>query len=400
MPLTSEVRRSPEPSARPSAAADSEERQICTTCLFAESVGLCLCFLPSCAMYKDNAVRNVVAEMGRDLVSTTARLSDLSMPLKGEVRRSPEQSARQPIARSGKFVRRAYSRRALDCEKDENLTCMYVSHVCFLPSWSWSTLLFERGLGEEGRFDVASRSQTPKTSCQNHKQQLLRPRSGPSKVAHNNRVEKQQLRSRSTEQISKKGIKLILKTIGNRKGDCAWSCSRWQTQPEKICKLQSTNQYNVRSEWHWFVRCDLQIFSGCVCHLEQLHAQSPFLFPIVFSIILMYHGAKMSKMTKNSNRGVLPFNLAPSPPPPSPKLITTNRIHMYACVPHRSTTYRELTFRYKRWHRFSFFFYIYCTRYSSLYFSFRLFLSFFILPGVSSFPFCSLSSSQERSLDK
>ena len=46
----------------------------------------------------------------------------------------------------------------------------------------------------------------------------------------------------STEEISKKWIKLILKTIGNRKGDCAWSCSRWQTQPEKICKLQSTNQ--------------------------------------------------------------------------------------------------------------------------------------------------------------
>ena len=115
MPLTSEVRRSPEPSARPSAAADSEERQICTTCLFAESVGLCLCFLPSCAMYKDNAVANVVAEMGRELVSTTARLSDLSMPLKGEIRRSPEQSTPQPIARSGKFVQRAYSRRALDC---------------------------------------------------------------------------------------------------------------------------------------------------------------------------------------------------------------------------------------------------------------------------------------------
>ena len=54
MPLTGEVRRSPEPSARPSAAADSEERQICTTCLFMKSVGLCLCFFPSCAMYKDN----------------------------------------------------------------------------------------------------------------------------------------------------------------------------------------------------------------------------------------------------------------------------------------------------------------------------------------------------------
>ena len=58
---------------------------------------------------------------------TTARLSDLSMPLKGEVRRSPEQSARQPIARSRKFVRRAsaYSRRALGCEK--------VMVSCFLP---------------------------------------------------------------------------------------------------------------------------------------------------------------------------------------------------------------------------------------------------------------------------
>ena len=32
--------------------------------------------------------------------------------------------------------------------------------------------------------------------------------------------------------------------------------------------------------------CNLQIFSGCVCHLEQLRAQSPFLFPIVFSINL------------------------------------------------------------------------------------------------------------------
>ena len=32
---------------------------------------------------------------------------------------------------------------------------------------------------------------------------------------------------------------------------------------------------------------NLQIFSGCVCHLEQLHAQSPFLFPIVFGINLI-----------------------------------------------------------------------------------------------------------------
>ena len=157
MPLTGEVRRSPEPSSRPSVASDSEERQICTTCLFTESVGLCLCFLPSCAMYKDNAVGNVVAETGRDLVfMATARLSDLSMLLKGEVRRSPEQSARQPISRIGKFVRRASSRRVLGCEERTVL--------CFLPLWR--TLLFERGSGEEGRFDVASRSETPKPKPQ------------------------------------------------------------------------------------------------------------------------------------------------------------------------------------------------------------------------------------------
>ena len=233
MQLTDEVRRSPEPSARLSAAANSEERQICATCLFAESVGLCLCFLPSCAMYKDNAVGNVVVDTGRDLVlMTTARLSDLSMPLKGEVRRSPEQSAQQPIARSGRFVRCVYSRRVLDCEK--------TTVLCFLPSWS--TLLFERGLGEEGRFHVASRSETPKTSCQNHKQQMLRPRGGPSKAAHTptTRVKEQQVLSK----MLKKGIKLILKTIGNRKGDCAWSCSRGDEMPVNTLHASFFQRFN------------------------------------------------------------------------------------------------------------------------------------------------------------
>ena len=150
-------------------------------------------------------------------------------------------------------------------------------------------------------------------------------------------------------------MKLIPKTIGNRKGDCAWSCSRWQTQPEKICKLQCTNQWHSLHTLNWFVlwniwnreaqwpigygvglrikrssvrirpwplrwvlgqgsllplsqgeafrlasisypailvkyllaKKKLQIFSGCVCHLEQLHAQSSFLFPIVFRINLI-----------------------------------------------------------------------------------------------------------------
>ena len=34
-------------------------------------------------------------------------------------------------------------------------------------------------------------------------------------------------------------------------------------------------------------KAHLQIISGCVCHLEQLRAQSPFLFPIVLSINLI-----------------------------------------------------------------------------------------------------------------
>ena len=82
-------------------------------------------------------------------------------------------------------------------------------------------------------------------------------------------------------------MNIIPKTIGNRKGDCAWSCSRWQTQPEKIYKTQHTNQSHSLLILYWFVLRNLQIFSGCDCHLEQLHAQSPFLFPIVFGINLV-----------------------------------------------------------------------------------------------------------------
>ena len=130
---------------------------------------------------------------------TTAQLSDLSMPLESEVRRSPEQSEWQPIARSGKFVRRASSRYWIVKKS---------TVLCFLPSWS--TLLFERGLGEEGRFDVAARS-TPKTSCQNYKQQLLRPRGGPSKAAHT--VPGTWTTGVKEQQISKKGIKLIQKLL-------------------------------------------------------------------------------------------------------------------------------------------------------------------------------------------
>ena len=47
------------------------------------------------------------------------------------------------------------------------------------------------------------------------------------------------------------GPALIANTIGKRKGDD-------NTQPEKICKLQYTNQNNVH-RGHGFLRCNLQI---------------------------------------------------------------------------------------------------------------------------------------------
>ena len=61
-----------------------------------------------------------------------------------------------------------------------------------------------------------------------------------------------------------------------------WSCSRSQIQAEKICKSQCTNQCHSLRTYYWFVLRNMQLFSGCVCYLEQLHAQSPFLYPIVF----------------------------------------------------------------------------------------------------------------------
>ena len=73
---------------------------------------------------------------------------------------------RQPIAKSGKFVRREYSWTALDCEK--------TAVLCFCLRVGW---------GKREKFDVAARSEPPKPSCQSHKQRQLWPCGGPSKRA-------------------------------------------------------------------------------------------------------------------------------------------------------------------------------------------------------------------------
>ena len=49
------------------------------------------------------------------------------------------------------------------------------------------------------------------------------------------------------------------------------------------CKAQIRTMCGVNDTDLCIAICRLS-HAGCVCHLEQLHAQSPFLFPIVFSI--------------------------------------------------------------------------------------------------------------------
>ena len=72
-----------------------------------------------CALYKDNAVGNVVAETGRDF-GITLRHDRATFQCRWQVRFDAHLNRlqghrRQPIARSDKFVQRAYSRRALNC---------------------------------------------------------------------------------------------------------------------------------------------------------------------------------------------------------------------------------------------------------------------------------------------
>ena len=72
-------------------------------------------------------------------------------------------------------------------------------------------------------------------------------------------------RSSLSSKKSKKWIKLIPKTIGNRKRDCAWGCAwgintTWENlQIEK----HKSGRRTFRSP-NWFVLFDLQIFSGGV----------------------------------------------------------------------------------------------------------------------------------------
>ena len=98
---------------------------------------------------------------------------------------------------------------------------------------------------------------------------------------------------------SKKWIKLIPKTIGNRKRDCAWGCARGINTTRE--NLQIEKHKSWRCSFQFAHRTDLcfatlQIFSGGVILRAQPHAQSLFLFPIVFGIN-PYYGVRLTRLT-------------------------------------------------------------------------------------------------------
>ena len=163
-------------------------------------------------------------------------------------------------------------------------TCLFTESVglwkttvlCFLP-W-WSTFLFQRGWGKRGN--------TRGSPQWNTKDQLPKPQTATVAIAQrpkwsstysNNRGE----RTASTEQTSKKGIKLMLLEIEKEFVCEAVRGNKHKMRKSANCKSQISTICRVNDTDLCVVICR---FSGCVCHLKQLHAQSPFLFPIVFSI--------------------------------------------------------------------------------------------------------------------
>ena len=80
---------------------------------------------------------------------------------------------------------------------------------------------------------------------------------------------------------------LIPKTIGNRKRDCAWGCARGiNTTGENLQIAKHKSVRWAKRTPSWFVLCR---FSRVVfIHRVQPHAQSLFLFPIVFGINLIH----------------------------------------------------------------------------------------------------------------
>ena len=82
-------------------------------------------------------------------------------------------------------------------------------------------------------------------------------------------------------ETSKNSIKLTPKTIGNRKRDCAWGCAG--VKKLKKNQLLSTNHHPAKQIWVWWFVLNNWCFFNFLTPAHP-HAQSLFLFPIVFGI--------------------------------------------------------------------------------------------------------------------
>ena len=78
--------------------------------------------------------------------------------------------------------------------------------------------------------------------------------------------------------------RLIPKFIGNRKRDCAWGCAGVKKLKKINCWAQIIKTH-ICFAWWWFVLNNWFFFNFLTP--AHPHAQSPFLFPIVFGINLI-----------------------------------------------------------------------------------------------------------------
>ena len=132
------------------------------------------------------------------------------------------------------------------------------------------------------KFDVATRSGTPKPSCQSHNRRQLWPRSGSSKEVHTRTKDSEYWANiQKRHQINTKKLLKIEKEIVHEvvRGD------KHNLRKFANCKAQISTMFGVDIDLCVAI---CKFFLGCVCHLEQLHAQSPFLFPIVFGINFLW----------------------------------------------------------------------------------------------------------------
>ena len=100
-------------------------------------------------------------------------------------------------------------------------------------------------------------------------------------------------------ETSKNSIKLIPKTIGNRKRDCAWGCAG--VKKLKKNQLLSTNHHQAKQIWVLMICAQQLIFFNFLTPAHP-HAQSLFLFPIVFGINKVSTGRPLSLIRRPASR--------------------------------------------------------------------------------------------------